>query len=49
MTPNHEKIQDVSKLIELMFKGGGGEGGWGGGFRCLQGCFRKQTGREEDV
>ena len=35
---NREKIQHVSKLIELMFKGES---------HCLQGCFRKQTGRED--
>ena len=34
MTLNSEKIQHVSKLIELMFKGE---------LHCLQGCFIKQT------
>ena len=38
MTLNHEKLKHVSKLIELMFKGE---------LHCLQGCFRKQTGRED--
>ena len=38
MTLNCEKIQHVSKVIELMFKGE---------LHCLQGCFRKQAGMED--
>ena len=38
MTLKHEKIYHVSKLIELMSKGE---------LHSLQGCFRKQTGRED--
>ena len=37
MTLNCKKIYHVSKLIEQMLKGE---------LHCLQGCFRKQTGRE---
>ena len=38
MTLNRKKIWHVSRLIELMFKGE---------LHSLQGCFRKQTGRED--
>ena len=38
MTLNHKKIQHVSKLIVLVFKGK---------VHCLQECFRKQAGRED--
>ena len=38
MTLNREKMQYVSNLIELMYKGE---------LHCLQGCFRKQAGRED--
>ena len=38
MTLNCKKIKHVSKLIEFMFKGE---------LHCLQGCFRKQTGRQD--
>ena len=38
MTLNREKIQRISKLVELIFKGE---------LHCLQECFRKQTVRED--
>ena len=38
VTLNSEKIWHVSRLVELMFKRE---------LHCLQGCFRKQTGRED--
>ena len=38
MTMNCVKIWHVSKPMELMFKGE---------LHCLQGYFRKQTGRED--
>ena len=38
ITLNREKIQHVPKLIELMFKGE---------LHCSQGCFGKQSSRED--
>ena len=38
MTLNREKIYHISKVAELIFKVE---------LKCLQGCFRKQTGRED--
>ena len=38
MALNQENLQHVSRLIELIFKGE---------LHCLQGSFRKQTGRED--
>ena len=38
MTLNCENMYYVSNLLELMSKGK---------LHCLQGCFRKQTGRED--
>ena len=35
MTFNHEKMQHVSNLIELMSKGRGGGGGGGGGYNTV--------------
>ena len=36
MTLSHENIEHASKHIEVMFKGE---------LHCLQGCFKKHTGR----
>ena len=38
MTLNREKMWHVSKRTEPMFKGE---------LHCLQGCFKKKTGRED--
>ena len=38
MTLNCEKMKHVCKQVELMSKGE---------LHCLQGCFRKQTSRED--